>query len=137
MWTKEYAAEYQRKWRKAHPQRRRELALKSYNKRALEIKIELIQILGGPKCSRCGFNTDIRALEFDHIQGHGNEDRQAYGVSSPMALRRIYVGNPKLAKQKLQILCANCNKIKKYERWEVTGKRRYGRNLFGTTPKGL
>lgn len=69
-----------------------------------------------PKCKRCGF-TDIRTLQLDHIDGGGRQARQNNstmrgGTAFYSYLRRNnYPDN-------LQVLCANCNFIKKFENKE-------------------
>lgn len=77
-------------------------------------RIAAVGKLGG-KCKRCGFE-DMRALQIDHILGRGNEDRRNKMVGYKLYLEIIR--NP-LAKEKYQILCANCNWIKKYENKET------------------
>ena len=83
---------------------------KYYNKN----RQALFDILGR-KCVICGFD-DERALQFDHINGGGNKDRGGY-KRSHRALMCKYVLDPDV-KLKLQVLCANCNWIKRYEKKE-------------------
>lgn len=78
-------------------------------------RLELIGILGG-KCVTCGYNSNTRALMVDHINGGGSKERREFG--SLLRLYRYYVKNPEEAKNRLQILCANCNCIKRDERGE-------------------
>lgn len=63
---------------------------------------------------RCGFS-DVRALQFDHINGGGNQDLRIRGTSSMYA---FYIKNPEITKSTLQVLCANCNWIKRWEKNE-------------------
>jgi len=79
------------------------------------VRIELMELLGGTKCVRCGFD-DYRALQLDHLNGGGNDDRRKLGGNDVEAA--FYLKNPELAKRTLQILCANCNWIKKHEKKE-------------------
>jgi len=72
-------------------------------------KHRLFEILGGAKCKRCGFS-DERALQLDHIISIGRKKRK-----TTTELVRLFLKNPKTAPQKLQVLCANCNWIKRYE----------------------
>jgi len=60
----------------------------------------------GNKCVRCGFD-DIRALQLDHIEGDG------YKYSKETYYRRLQsiITHP----ERVQVLCANCNWIKRYE----------------------
>jgi len=75
---------------------------------------ELIEILGN-KCIRCGFD-DIRALQLDHINGGGLKEFKLIG-NTQMYIK--YHKNKDKLKQNLQVLCANCNWIKRYENNEV------------------
>ena len=66
----------------------------------------------GKSCKHCGFD-DIRALQLDHIDGNGNEERIKVGGSVRFSGANFYLY---LIKQGLpdgyQTLCANCNMIK-------------------------
>jgi len=86
------------------------------NKRSVELRrkkrIDLINLYGG-KCIRCGFN-DWRALQIDHINGGGKKEKATF---------KGYKDYYKMLKQernsgKYQLLCANCNWIKKFENKE-------------------
>lgn len=76
-----------------------------------------IHKLGG-SCRRCGFN-DLRALQIDHVHGGGTRETKAKGAGSRLYYRvlRDTVG-------KYQLLCANCNWIKRAENNEAQGPRR-------------
>lgn len=78
------------------------------------VKDKLFDILGH-KCVKCGFD-DKRALQFDHKNGDGNIDRKKLGGCD--ASYRYYVKHPEEAKEKLQVMCANCNWIKRAENFE-------------------
>jgi len=67
----------------------------------------------GDRCTHCGF-ADVRALQIDHINGGGRKDR-AQHKSSP---RKFYKDVIKEGKRKFQLLCANCNQIKRVEEGE-------------------
>ena len=74
---------------------------------------ELILDLGGFVCSKCGYD-DPRALQIDHIFSNGKE--------MPLQKNTIiqyYLENPDIADEELQILCANCNWIKRAENYEA------------------
>jgi len=79
------------------------------------------KVLGGPVCVRCGF-ADIRALQFDHIVGgSGRKERKKY--NGRMGSFYKYVAET--GKFKFQVLCANCNTIKRHvEKEWGTGKPR-------------
>lgn len=79
----------------------------------IRLKDRLFAILGGPRCVSCGFE-DGRALQFDHINGGGTKARkQSNGHEIA-----YYSSHPDEAKQNLQVLCANCNWIKRHDRRE-------------------
>jgi hypothetical protein len=75
---------------------------------------DLIKFMGG-KCIKCGFN-DIRALQVDHINGGGCKERKAIGLAT-------FYHNVRIDPKKYQLLCANCNWIKRWENNENTGPR--------------
>ncbi len=66
---------------------------------------EFRQRLGG-KCVKCGF-ADERALQFDHIQ--------AIGRKRPMGWAHYKHLGEAIIAGKIQLLCANCNQIKRHE----------------------
>lgn len=68
--------------------------------------------LFGNKCKKCGFG-DWRALQIDHINGGGRKDRKKDGYNSRIFYKRV-LKNP----EGFQLLCANCNWIKRYEKEE-------------------
>ena len=77
------------------------------------LRIALIYELG-TYCNKCGFNADIRALQLDHINGGGLREMRERFTNTNSKMWRYYLNNLNEAKQKLQVLCANCNTIKKY-----------------------
>lgn len=83
---------------------------------------DLIEYLGG-KCVICGYKKDIRALQLDHINGNGYLDRKKKGRAK---IYRYYIKNLKEAEQELQVLCANCNKIKQIRSKEFMLSRKKG-----------
>lgn len=70
-----------------------------------------LEALGG-KCKRCGF-ADERALQIDHVHGDGNQERREnrQGKYYRKVIEAISTG-------KYQLLCANCNWIKRHENGE-------------------
>ena len=74
------------------------------------IKEKLFEILGGKVCSECGFK-DERALGFSQISEEDTYDNvQRGGFVSSWGK---YISDPDLARNELQILCLNCNEIRK------------------------
>ena len=72
-----------------------------------------ILLLLGNCCKTCGFS-DKRALAIDHIDGGGNQDRKVKGGNYYYAvLKELRDGS-----NKYQLLCFNCNQIKKIENKE-------------------
>jgi hypothetical protein len=79
-----------------------------------EIRIKVIEMMGG-KCVKCGFE-DIRALQIDHIDGGGYKERKE--ASSKNFNRRV-IKSLETGEIKFQLLCANCNWIKRHENNET------------------
>ena len=114
------------KWKK-------NLCKKCYNaKRQLypfRTKMKIFQLLGN-RCVRCGF-LDIRALQIDHVNGGGTNERRIAGTTRTQThssnnlyyyykyvLEKIQNGS-----KDYQLLCANCNWIKRWENKEFIHKQ--------------
>lgn len=67
-------------------------------------RLKLIKDFGGI-CVKCNFD-DPRALQFDHKNGGGNAEFRLLGSSK-------YYKKISKEPQKYQLLCANCNAIKR------------------------
>jgi hypothetical protein len=80
------------------------------------LKQEVFTAYGGPVCVYCGFD-DIRALQLDHINGKGEQDRLSHSTSRTIYARLKRDGFP----AGFQVLCANCNFIKRSTNNECTG----------------
>jgi len=87
-------------------------------------RLTIIEALGS-KCSCQGGNcwhdsacgiTDIRCLQLDHINGDGAADRRRLKSTG---LVSYYYRHLDEAKEKLQVLCANCNWVKRHNNHEV------------------
>lgn len=74
---------------------------------------EILKILGN-KCIRCGFS-DKRALQIDHVNGGGCKELRSKNqlVYCRQVLKELEAGS-----KKYQLLCANCNWIKRAENKE-------------------
>lgn len=84
-----------------------------YNAR---IRKMLIELLGG-HCVKCGFS-DSRALQVDHINGGGSkENKNLKGMKNVQILKKVLGGS-----KEYQLLCANCNWIKRFENDETNSK---------------
>jgi hypothetical protein len=72
-------------------------------------RIQALMFLGG-KCNHCGIN-DIRVLQVDHVNGNGTKENKKIHARG-VVMRVMESPND------YQILCANCNWIKRWERGE-------------------
>lgn len=77
---------------------------------ARRLRAAAITMLGG-LCVQCGFS-DIRALQIDHVNGGGAEDRRSRGSWSNHHIYREILDTEGQS-PKYQLLCANCNWIKR------------------------
>ncbi len=74
-----------------------------------KVRLQAIMLLGCV-CTRCG-NNDSRVLQIDHVNGGGTQENKR--VHSAGVARRV-LKEP----HDFQLLCANCNWIKRHERNE-------------------
>lgn len=77
----------------------------------LKLREKIIKKYGG-KCIKCNFS-DSRVLQIDHINGGGQKEFRLLGSG------KYYKNILKDTTGKYQLLCANCNSIKKYENNEI------------------
>jgi len=124
--NKKKLARYKQKWRAKNLQSQNNYEQKRYwsdpekfRKQRRQwhhkVRFQIIDLLGG-KCVVCGFS-DWRALQVDHIKGGGYKERvQGH---TPSALLKDIIKSIKNNKKKYQLLCANCNWIKRYENKEM------------------
>lgn len=80
-----------------------------------KLREEALKILGN-KCCFCGFK-DIRCLQVDHIDGGGGKEVKKLGHQG--IYLKIRQGNIK----EYQLLCANCNWIKRVEKNETCQRK--------------
>jgi hypothetical protein len=102
-------AAYMREWRAKNPQRDASTAKRSLDK----LRKGVLDQMGG-KCVRCGF-ADYRALQIDHIEGGGLKELRERWGGNPHTLYR-YIRDH--GSGGYQLLCANCNWIKRAENRE-------------------
>jgi len=116
--SKVFFREFGEKWRKSNVE-----AYKKYRRTQMRewrrrVRLQVIEHLGG-KCLNCGFS-DVRALQIDHIKGGGNAQRKLYASGNNSELSRRILSLPR-TNGIYQLLCANCNWIKKEENQEHSG----------------
>lgn len=133
------AAARQRVWRAANPDKWRAIAGPSRKKwkannrdqhrecqrmHRYTVRREILDLLGGQKCVHCGYEKDWRALQVDHIFAGGRHDKITLGGNTALwAFRNWLEVNPDEGKRLYQILCANCNWIKRHENGEQINGR--------------
>lgn len=93
-------------------QKRAELRRKKINL----LKHEIFILLGN-KCQRCGFN-DARAFQIDHVKGDGCKEMMSLQRKNIVRYYRKVLESIKNGENKYQLLCANCNWIKRVEKKE-------------------
>lgn len=95
----------------------REARLQKRRNKFKELRLKVLELLGN-RCNSCGF-ADERALQIDHVNGGGQADRRERGYNSgyPYTFFTKIMADPEF-KEKYQVLCANCNWIKRRERKE-------------------
>src|SRR5574341_417850 len=108
-----------KRWRENNRDKSRLINIKWYAKNNPRIKI--IRILGAkcsnPNCLVPDGCNDIRCLQLDHINGGGSRDFKIHKYHDK--LYKFYFDNIDLAKETLQVLCANCNWTKIRENKEL------------------
>jgi predicted restriction endonuclease len=78
----------------------------SSKKRRDQIRSEVLEAYGA-KCAYCGYNSDPRALDLDHVNNDGNVERKSLRAFS----LNEYVRRNNFP-DTYQLLCRNCNWIK-------------------------
>jgi hypothetical protein len=93
-------------------------SLKNSKKLWWETKRRKVLTHYGNRCARCGF-TDQRALSIDHVEGGGAEHRRNLKSNDICAwlMRNNFPPG-------FQILCMNCQWIKRHENQEQMGSRK-------------
>lgn len=116
---KECAIAQRMAWRRENRERalrqERAWAAKTAPQKRVRLRQRVTSKLGDA-CARCGFD-DPRALQIDHLNGGGNQERKTHGWWG--VYKRILAGDV----EGFQLLCANCNLIKRIENKEHGGVR--------------
>lgn len=81
---------------------------REYTKRVRKETLEFVGGEHGVRCRKCNFD-DVRALQIDHVNGGGLKEIRE------LKNNRKYLELIKKNPTNYQILCANCNWIKKVE----------------------
>jgi hypothetical protein len=98
---------YKLAWKKRHPE---------YPILAWQRQKERVFAMYGQVCARCGF-PDKRALQLDHVQDDGHKHRRTRrdGRRTTDCRRAWTDASRSYQPDKFQILCSNCNWIKRAE----------------------
>ncbi len=97
--------------------------VEQHNARSLKYRNrrrERIHKLLGNKCAHCG-NDDPRTFQVDHINANHGLDQDDPGRGGQNMYLRILNGTYPV--EDFQLLCANCNQIKKWENEEYLPQR--------------
>lgn len=98
-------------WASKNKEHLREYKRKQCARRRIELKDEIYARLGN-KCVQCGF-TDIRAVQIDHVRDNGAAERRTLGRDITYLVAVLKSVQEK-GSEEYQLLCANCNWIKRY-----------------------
>ena len=101
-----HGKEFRHKWVKPKGVRSPSCTAEARRQYHGQIRLQALRAIGD-KCVACGY-LDERALQIDHIKGGGSADRKKYKGTS---YYYFILNNPDLSKY--QVLCANCNVIKR------------------------
>ena len=75
------------------------------------LKNQVLDLLGR-RCAHCEYHADSRALQIDHINGDGHIQRKTHRTMNGVSFYKHVV---ETGGRGFQVLCANCNTIKKFE----------------------
>ena len=111
---KAYYAMKRREYYAKNPQR-----FIAYRKASVQKYRSAVLTLLGDKCCQCGYS-QRPALQIDHVQGGGKEQFRKLGNTEKYykhVIQQITLGS-----KEYQLLCANCNQLKRHNNNE--SKRR-------------
>lgn len=95
---------------------RKQTERKRYQRQYHRDVVKLLKKRLGDKCAHCG-NTDHRVLQIDHKNGDGAKERRKTGRGYSYYKYLTNLSDEELLAN-YQLLCANCNWIKRYEEKE-------------------
>lgn len=110
--TKQQKADYDRAYRASHRSQlnasARAYQARTAKKKRLDRKVLLLELAGGARCCKCGYDKSLVALDFDHR----DPTTKIKGLLESMAS----VSWERLVEEvaKCQVLCANCHRIKTF-----------------------
>ena len=112
-WKEKHANTY-----KKNPEKYAHRGLAAYHELRRKVFEKLGKRCNNPQCKRVNNDgstgcLDVRCLQIDHVKGDGVEDRKKVGVSATF-LRKVLKDEINL----YQLLCSNCNWIKRVENRE-------------------
>lgn len=84
---------------------------KTFRQHYFKIRDAIFAVLGH-ECVRCGFS-DMRALQIDHVNGGGSRAQAEKGAGR--SYYKTILDGVLIGSDDYQILCANCNWIKRSE----------------------
>ena len=117
---KKYMSDYAKNEKRIAYRKNYRLNRKDYEREARQkIKKTVFDAMGG-KCVKCGF-TDYRAIQIDHINGDGAADKRSGNTNGNGYLIRVLDSFIK-REGRYQLLCSNCNWIKRFENNEHSKK---------------
>lgn len=82
---------------------------------------KLILAILGDKCVRCGYDSDYRALQIDHVNGNGYLEIKKMSHSWSF---KFWINALRERRSEYQLLCANCNWIKRIENKEIWNSKK-------------
>lgn len=122
-----HGLKYRTKNKERLAQRRKELMAERRDK---------VYELLGDRCAKCSFS-DKRALQIDHVNGHGLRERSNPRISDSKYYYLVVCKSVLNNENKYQMLCANCNWIKRYENKESGWDYKLKRNEFHTAKQEI
>ena len=103
------------KWRNAHLEQMKSYQQEWWQARGAELRFAVLEKFGAA-CRACRI-TDARVLCIDHVHGGGKKELSS--MSRSAYLKKVLADT----EGNYQILCHNCNWIKRHEEGEVRGVR--------------
>ncbi len=83
-----------------------------------KLRAKTLEVMGN-KCVKCGFD-DARALQIDHVKGGGHKERKEQRfLGGGKTYHLEVIASVESGEGKYQLLCANCNWIKRSENNEL------------------